>query len=183
MKLICGLESVCSSISHVHAPPAQSGWLGRYRLGCRSRSGSRCPPLWLQPWDASVHPCTWGTHRYHINILPRSVPQTHRNLRHHQEHVSPTPDASAHLCAYSSSTLLSPVTALASCLQRAARSPTSIAWFISTTDDSISTATSSSGWDSEPCRTGHKFSSYVKLADYQGPTICQIRQNVTGTLN
>lgn len=57
----------------------------------------------------------------------------------------------AHLWAYSSSTLLSPVTALASCFQSAPRSPTSIAWFISTTDDSISTATSSSGWDSEPC--------------------------------
>lgn len=59
--------------------------------------------------------------------------------------VSLTPGVFAHLCAYSSSTLLSPVTALDSCFQRAARSPTSIASFISTTADSISTATSSSG--------------------------------------
>lgn len=57
-----------------------------------------------------------------------------------------------YLWAYSSSTLLSPVTVLDSCFHKAVRSPASIAWFISTTDDSISTATSSSGWVSAPCR-------------------------------
>lgn len=67
--------------------------------------------------------------------------------------MSQIPGRRPYLCAYSSSTLLSPVTVLDSCFQRAALSPTSNAPFISTTDDSISTATSSSGWDKEPCRT------------------------------
>lgn len=106
----------------------------------------------------------------HTSAAPRQQPDSicSRNA----QKTSPSAGACAHLCAYSSSTLLSPATVLDSCLQRAARSPTSNAWFISTTDDSISTATSSSGWDNEPCETGHKFTAYVKAADYQGPTIC-----------
>lgn len=132
-----------------------------------------------------------------LNIVPGQIVaarlsgrglQTHQLIHVSEEHTgaapwlnllqkdakknSPTAAACAHLCAYSSSTLLSPATVLDSCLQRAARSPTSSAWFISTTDDSISTATSSSGWDSEPCETGHKFTSYVRAADYQGQTAC-----------
>lgn len=62
----------------------------------------------------------------------------------------------SHLCAYSSSTLLSPVTLLDSCFHSAARSPTFSASFIRTTDDSISTATRSSGWLSEPWKEEHK---------------------------
>lgn len=63
--------------------------------------------------------------------------------------------AELYLCAYSPSTLLRPVTELLSCFHTAPRSPTSRASFISTTDDSISTATSSSGCVSEPWATGH----------------------------
>lgn len=65
------------------------------------------------------------------------------------------------LWAYSSSTLLRPVTELDSCFQRAPRSPTSMAWFISTTEDNISTATSSSGWVRLPYVTEAKHFTHV----------------------
>lgn len=145
-------------VSYVHAPPAQSGWPGRYRPGCHSRSDSRCLQLWLPPSDASTHPCTCRAQKYSVTSAACHTPfRKHTwQLRHLSDNVSLTPGACyvcAHLCAYSSATLLRPVTELDSCFQRAALSPTSIASFISTTEDSISTATSSSGWDKVPCRT------------------------------
>lgn len=110
-------------------------------------SGSRSPALQPLPSNASVRPCTL---RKSAQVRVSVTAASYRCF-----HVAVT--TMAHLWAYSSSTLLSPVTALDSCLQRAARSPTSIAWFISTTDDSISTATSSSGWDSDPWQTSAQF--------------------------